>query len=270
LVAPAVNSIMRSLMVRTIETRFGPCRVMMREANGAAPIALLLHGSGGRAEIWSPVTGIFREVAPVAIEMPGHGESRLPLLSSVEDHVFLVEDVRAALAIETCVVVGHSLGGAIAIQYARDFPQRCHAVVAASAGPNFIVDFDRIAALEVSWESSIEHFARGQVSPDAAPDVLARARTVVRARDPKVLAHDLRICNAFDASGWLAKVATPTLVICAYEDPLTPLDGSLVLARQIARAVLTVIGPGGHSLMLEHPIRFARAIDAFIESLRTR
>jgi 4,5:9,10-diseco-3-hydroxy-5,9,17-trioxoandrosta-1(10),2-diene-4-oate hydrolase len=192
----------------------------------------------------------------------------LPFLTSVEDLVFLVEDVRAGLAVERCVVVGHSLGGAIAMQYARDFPQRCHAAVAASAGPEFIIDLERVATLETDWESSIEHFARGQVSPNANPEVLEKARALVRARNPKALAQDLGICKTFSARKWLGTVTTPVLVVCAYEDRLTPLDGSLVLAQQIASAALTVISPGGHSLMLEHPVRFARAIDAFIESLR--
>lgn len=255
--------------MRTVETRFGPCRVMTRQGGGTLPVALLIHGSGGRAEIWSPVMDIFREIEPVAIEMPGHGASASPFLTSVEDLVLLVEDVRAALAVERCVVIGHSLGGAVAIQYARDFPQRCHAAVAASAGAEFIVDLERNATLEADWESSIEHFARGQVSPHANPGVLEKARALVRARDPKALAHDLRICKTFSAHDWLARVTAPTLVVCAYEDRLTPLEGSLTLAQQIAGAVLTVISPGGHSLMLEHPVRFARAIDAFIESLRT-
>lgn len=253
--------------MKSIETRFGPCRVMTREGGSRLPVALLIHGSGGRAEIWSPVMNIFREVEPVAIEMPGHGESRLPFLASVEDHVLLLDDVRAALAAETCVVVGHSLGGAVAVQYARDFPKRCRAAVAASSGPDFIVDLARVATLETDWESSIEHFARGQVSPNATPEALDKARQLIRARNPKALAHDLRVCKTFAARDWLSKVATPTLVVCAYEDRLTPFDGSLVLAERIPGAVLTVISPGGHSLMLEHPIRFARAIDAFIESL---
>jgi hypothetical protein len=43
---------------------------MMREGGGTLPMALLVHGSGGRAEIWSPVMDIFQEIEPVAIEMP--------------------------------------------------------------------------------------------------------------------------------------------------------------------------------------------------------
>jgi pimeloyl-ACP methyl ester carboxylesterase len=229
---------------------------------------LLIHGSGGRAEIWSPVMDIFREIDPLAIEMPGHGESPLPFLRSLEDHVLLVEDIRSVLGVDQCIVVGHSLGGAVALQYARDFPSRCGAIVAVSSGPDFIVDLTRVAKLETEWEASIEHFARGQVSPNANSDMLDRARQLIRTRRPATLAHDLRVCTMFSAHNWLGRLQVPTLVVCAYEDSLTPFEGSRSLASRIPGAALSVISPGGHSLMLEHPIRFARAIDAFVEHLR--
>ncbi len=243
---------------------------MTRSPHAGLPVALLIHGSGGRAEIWSPVMERFREIEPVAIEMPGHGESGLRMLASVDEQVLLVEDIRTALGAEACVVAGHSLGGAVALQYARDFAHCCHAIVAASAGPNFIVDLPGVATIETDWERWVEHFARGQVSPGASPAVLEMARQLVRARKPAALAHDLRVCNTFNAHGWLDQIKVPTLAICAYEDRLTPFEGSRLLAERISGAVLTVISPGGHSLMLEHPILFARAIDAFMETLQSR
>lgn len=253
-----------------VETRFGPCRALTRARKraGTLPTALLVHGSGGRAEIWSHVVDLFEMIEPVSVELPGHGQSQRDPLKSVEDCAILVDEVRAALGAEKAIVVGHSLGGAVAQQYGRAYPDRCRAIVIASAGPNFDIDLGRVAAIERDWDSCIEHFARGQVSPGASPDMLARATQLVLERKPAVLAHDLRVCKNFDSLGWAREIGVPTLIVCAYEDRLTPIDGSLALLKLIDGAALSVISPGGHSLMLEHPIRFARAIDAFIEEMQ--
>ena len=253
-----------------VETRFGPCRILTRARNrpGTLPTALLVHGSGGRAEIWSHVVDLFEKIEPVSIELPGHGESKLDLLKSVDDCAILIDEVRAALNVETAVVIGHSLGGAVAQQYGRAHPDRCKAIVIASAGPNFDIDLGRVAAIEQDWNSCIEHFARGQVSPHASPAILAKATQLVLERNPAVLANDLKVCKNFDSLAWAQEIGVPTLIVCAYEDRLTPIDGALALLRLIEGSALTVISPGGHSLMLEHPIRFARAIDAFIEEIQ--
>ncbi|MEJ8570741.1 alpha/beta hydrolase [Microbaculum marinum] len=236
-------------------------------AQGGLP-TILVHGSGGRADIWSPVLSLFTELDPIAIDLPGHGLSPGPLCRSVEDAADVVDAVRRALGLSRVAVVGHSLGGAIAQSYALEQSEHCAGIVIANSGCVFFVDREGLPRILDNWPVMMEHFARGQVSPRASQSMMEAARQLVMKRDPAVLTHDLELCAGFDSRDWVSKIQPACLIVTACEDQLTPFEHSTDLLARIPHAQFTAIGPAGHSIMLEHPIRFAGAIDSFFRELR--
>ena len=227
--------------------------------------ALLLHGAGGNANIWEGVRDRFRSLRAYALDLPGHGASGGEPCKDMRTYAEAVDDVRRRLALEHVVIVGHSLGGMVAQWYARLYPATCRAIVLACSGPDYAVDPERLRQVGQDWDAYVEVNYPQQVSPQADRRLLDAARTLVRQRDPRVFRHDWLVCGAHDAKDWLGALSVPCLVIGAQEDRLVPLPGSLALYSLIPGAQLTVIGPAGHSVMLEHPERFVAAIDSFIE-----
>jgi pimeloyl-ACP methyl ester carboxylesterase len=103
---------------------------------GSGPALLLLHGITNSSETWEGVApwlvDRFRLVAP---DLLGHGESATPRGDySLGAHASGARDVLTALGIERATVVGHSLGGGIAMQFAYQFPERCERLVLVSSG----------------------------------------------------------------------------------------------------------------------------------------
>jgi pimeloyl-ACP methyl ester carboxylesterase len=103
---------------------------------GSGPALLLLHGITNSSQTWEGVapwlTERFTLIAP---DLLGHGESATPRGDySLGAHASGARDVLTALGIERATVVGHSLGGGIAMQFAYQFPERCERLVLVSSG----------------------------------------------------------------------------------------------------------------------------------------
>jgi pimeloyl-ACP methyl ester carboxylesterase len=110
-------------------------RVSYRRA-GDGPALLLLHGITDSSATWegvsTPLADHFTLIAP---DLLGHGESATPRGDySLGAHASGVRDVLTALGIERVTVVGHSLGGGIAMQFAYQFPERTERLVLVSSG----------------------------------------------------------------------------------------------------------------------------------------
>ena len=81
-----------------VETTTGRTHYLVADGDtGDAPDripAILVHGSGGIAEVWAPVMAMFGSIRAIAVDMPGHGESEGALAASVADAAAFIEDFR--------------------------------------------------------------------------------------------------------------------------------------------------------------------------------
>jgi pimeloyl-ACP methyl ester carboxylesterase len=110
-------------------------RVSYRTA-GSGPALLLLHGIANSSETWARVAPLLSEhFTVIAPDLLGHGQSATPRGDySLGAHASGARDVATALGHERVTVVGHSLGGGIAMQFAYQFPQRTERLVLVSSG----------------------------------------------------------------------------------------------------------------------------------------
>src|SRR4051794_3423267 len=104
--------------------------------SGEGPLLVLLHGIASTADTWSPVVaGLAARHTVIAPDLLGHGHSAKPRGDySLGAYASGVRDLVAALGYERATVVGHSLGGGIAMQFAYQFPERIERLVLVSSG----------------------------------------------------------------------------------------------------------------------------------------
>jgi len=119
-------------------------RVLAHERQGDGPVAVaLLHGVGGSRHIWSDeVSGTARALAQagftaLALDLPGYGESPLPAGLSIASMAQAVADTLQTLGFEQAVLLGHSMGGMVAQEFAATWPERVRALVLACTSPAF-------------------------------------------------------------------------------------------------------------------------------------
>ena len=103
---------------------------------GSGPVVLLIHGMAGSSSTWVPaLEHLAPHVTYIAPDLPGHGRSAKPRSDySLGAHASFLRDLLVTLGYERATIVGQSLGGGIAMQFAYQFPQRVERLALVGAG----------------------------------------------------------------------------------------------------------------------------------------
>ena len=232
----------------------------------AQPI-IFVHGSASSHLLWGRQVRATGEIThAVALDLPGHGRSTLPGRNSIEGYRDVLLGLLDALGFERVVVVGHSMGGAIAQTLALSHPDRVAGLGLIGTGARLRV----LPAIVEGVQNDLPHTARLVVEYSYAPTLngVERERAVAEfLACPAGVAHgDFIACNQFDATARLSEIHAPTLVICGRQDRMTPVKYSEFLASNITNAHLTLVDGAGHSVMLEQPEAVNQALLDFMRT----
>jgi pimeloyl-ACP methyl ester carboxylesterase len=232
--------------------------------------ALLLHGIGGRASLWAPTVAALAPRPVIAMDMPGYDGTR-PALTRFPE----LADAAAALLDGPTDVVGHSLGGMIALELALRHPSRVRRLVIVASSPAFGSRDPafREAFLAARQKPLDEGLGMAGVAaalvptmlgpaadPSAAPAAIAAMASV----DEAAYRITLATLTAFDRRADLPQVTQPALLIAGEADQTAPPRGMARMAEAMPDARFTVIPGAGHLLPLEAPDAFHAALLDFL------
>src|ERR1700759_5255895 len=127
----SVREVVPSLQFRTVHGYRRAFRIA-----GSGPVILLIHGIGDNSTTWETVQAkLAQRFTVIAVDLLGHGQSDKPRAEySVAAYANGMRDLLSVLEIERATVVGHSLGGGVAAQFAYQFPERCERLVLVGSG----------------------------------------------------------------------------------------------------------------------------------------
>jgi pimeloyl-ACP methyl ester carboxylesterase len=233
------------------------------------PSLLFLHGAGGDAAIWDAQAAYFRGRHPVyCLELPGHGLSAGHGEDEIASYAECVHTaLEAGLPPREWVVVGHSMGGAVALQLALDHPACLKGIVLAGTGAKLGVLPIIIKLLETDPEAfyrTIDLAAFCSNTPAQIREISSRS---IRRCPPQVALKDFKACNRFDVRNRLGEISLPSLIICGENDRLTPVRYSEFLHQHIRSSRLVLIPEAGHMLMAEKPDAFNEALHGFLDEI---
>lgn len=231
---------------------------------------IFVHGAGANHLVWGLQVHALADVArAVALDLPGHGRSTPPGRNSIEAYRDVVLGLLDALGFERAVIVGHSMGGAIAQTLALSHPDRVAGLGLVGTGARLRV----LPAILNGVQNDLVATARLVIEYSYAagmdPEFLRRAEAELCECPAPVIYGDFWACNQFDAMSRLAEIRAPTLVVCGREDRMTPPKYSVYLAKHIPNASLVFIDQAGHAVMLEQPDEISRVLLHFVELLQT-
>jgi pimeloyl-ACP methyl ester carboxylesterase len=214
---------------------------------------VLLHGYRAGADLWLPFTlpGLSTEHRVIAPDLPGFGYSGPLSHYDLPAYADALRSFLDALNIEQINLLGHSMGGQIAIALAAAYPDRVNALVLAdSAGmprvePRWLVPFKMLA------DSSLRHWR-------LYPSLM---RLGVRASAGR---EGLKLLQAAHVHGYLKSLTMPVLVIWGSRDRVVPLEHGALLVRAIPNARLAVVRGAGHMPYYQKPHEFNRIVLSFL------
>ena len=268
----------------------GSIRLLER---GAGRPLLLIHGITLQAGVWSPQMHLMADRYRVlAMDVRGHGESQAG--QDGFGRKVAARDVAAVLEhfdLRDAIIVGHSMGGMILMEFAGDFPDhleervsglvfmdtaayqllpRPALPIAQALGRRVKRRFEAgrpvpqraVGEDDLSW--FMTRMAFGSRPPARAVDQVRRFLEEVPQSTSLPSGIDLLDHDARDA---LRATRTPSMVLVGSRDTLTPVWAARRIARFLPRSRLEVLPGAGHQLMQERPAEVARLLDDFVAGL---
>jgi len=238
--------------------------------HGTIPL-LFLHGWQGSKEIWGPVTQRLRERRrTIALDLRGFGGSNAaPGPHAVETFADDLSALIAALDLDPLVVVGHSMGAAIAQRFAIDRPDAVEGLVLVSPVPASGVSLSpKTEALFRATAGDPEKanaWIAGLFSREPAPETRAIVRAAAAATPAAVALESFDSWTRLHFADEAATIDTPTLVLAGAAD--RPEFARERVADVIAGARFEIVPDAGHYLPLEQPARVAALVERFIDGL---
>jgi pimeloyl-ACP methyl ester carboxylesterase len=266
-------------------------RVAYRQA-GSGPVLVLIHGITSNSATWKRVLpSLARHYTVIAPDLAGHGHSAKPKGDySLGAHASGVRDLMLALGHERASIVGHSLGGGIALQFSYQFPERCERLVLVDSGglgrdvsmllraatlPGSEFVLPLLAATRLLDAGQAAGRLLGRFGLRARTDLEEMARghaTLSDAETRAAFVHTLRSVvepggQRVDASNrlYLAE-RIPFLLIWGEHDSIIPVEHGRRAHEHVPGSRLEVFSASGHFPQLDEPERFIEVLEDFVDS----
>jgi pimeloyl-ACP methyl ester carboxylesterase len=244
---------------------------------------VLLHAFPANRSLWQDVADRLASLVPVVlVDLPGFGGSPLPPPQSPPDLDVTVEAVAAVLdrlGSPRAVLAGVSMGGYVALGFARRYPERLAGLAlldtkATADGDEARANRERMA-VTVTGETGLRALEplrdslSGPTSRATRPQVVRALSGYLAAAQPDAVAWSQRAMAARpDSVALLPGLHVPAVVVVGDEDGVTPLSEARTMAQALPDAVLTVLPGVGHLSPLEAPDAVAAALTALMVRIR--
>lgn len=250
-----------------IKTKRAEIWAAFQRRRRAVPSALFIHGAGGSHLSFPAALRNLQALEPILVDLPGHGASKGAGRESIAEYALDVLALMDKCEIDSAIIVGHSMGGAIAQHLALEQRARVSATVLIATGPRMPVNPALIRDIVADTDTTIDRLVRWMWSRRAAAELIEQSAAILRSTPASVMQSDFIACDNFDMSAQLQRIAAPTLILAAENDMMTPAKLSRELAQGIPNSALEILPDAGHMLHLEHPNTTANFVARWLANL---
>jgi pimeloyl-ACP methyl ester carboxylesterase len=266
-------------------------RIGYRSA-GSGPVLLLIHGIASSSATWDRVLPLLADrFTVIAPDLLGHGGSTKTAGDySLGAQASGIRDLMIALGHERATLIGHSLGGGIALQFAYQFPERCERIVLVDSGGLGKEVSVHLRALSFPGAEHLPPFAfaprlqsagaaalgwLGRIGLHPAPsfaEILSCYASLADGETRSAFFHTLH--SVVDMNGQRPSAlnrlyllhGVPTMIVWGERDPIIPVAHARAAHEAIPGSVLHVFARVGHFPQLDDPERFAAVVRVFVDS----
>lgn len=241
------------------------------EEHGKGTPLVLIHGFPLNRSIWLPLVPFLKNRARLILpDLRGHGQTPLPEIG-ISTMRLMAEDIAVLmdqLKIECAIIVGHSMGGYVALSFAQAYPGRVAGLGLISTQAVEDTPERRLARLKQAEE--IKHKGMKVLLPmaeklTANPAQVEPLKTMIAANQPNGAMAALKgMADRPDMLEALADFQFPVLVLAGHADALIPVERSATMAQMLNRGWLVELPEVGHLPMMEAPQKTANSLEELI------
>ena len=233
------------------------------------PPVILIHGAGSNHLVWPADLRRLAGQRVLAVDLPGHGRSGGVAQQAITAYSDQMVDFLAALGLFQAVFVGHSMGGAVAIDLAVRHPAHVAGLGLISTGAYLGVDpaFLENLANPLTVPNALHTFRTRAFSQATSPALIDRYMQVMKETRTSVLYGDWHACAAFDQRESVVHIESPAWIIAGSEDRLLPVAYAHFLAGRLPAARLQILPGAGHMALLEQPGQVSHGLVQFLSAL---
>ena len=251
-------------------------RVALRRGSSGGLPLLIFNGVGANLELVAPLTAALAAIDSVVFDVPGVGGSPTPKLpyrfaglSRLANR--LMEQLGYQGQLD---VLGVSWGGALAQQFAFQYPRRCRRMVLAATSPGVLMVPGKLSVLRkmLSPRRYSDPGFLGRVGGELyggdfrdRPELLREHGQHIRPPKGRGYLYQLLAASGWSSLPWLRLLRQPTLVLAGSDDPIIPLINAKILARLIRNSTLHVVDDG-HLFLISRAPELAPVILKFLSA----
>lgn len=247
------------------------------KSSGQGIPLVLIHAFPLFSGMWEPqMKNIERMGRVIALDLPGFGrspgEAKTTIAKMAEEVAHLLDSIKIK---EPAVIAGLSMGGYVAFEFFRQFPERVKGLglFSTRAGADTPEACEkRLKTAEQIQQGGLESFAKkilpnlvGKTTLESNSELMREITGMISSNNPEGVAGALfAMAERRDSSDLLGSIKCPTLIIAGDEDALIPFSESETMHRQIAGSEFHLIPKAGHLVNLECPSAFQKVFEQFL------
>jgi len=237
----------------------------------AGEALICIHHTGGNCRNFDPLLeALYPRHSGVACDLPGHDRtSSLESLGSIEAMADFIAALVDTLAVgRPVVLLGHGMGGSVALQCALAHPKIVRALVVCGSGVDYACGDDLIDRARLVCEGKARReFEMAAFKKGVAPEIMRAGYMDTLKTDPRVIYPNLMAQRDWHAAERLAEIDVPTLVCVGDEEQSRVTREADRLVATISGARKAEVPEAGHMLPTEKPEALASVVDEFLGEL---
>lgn len=238
-----------------------------RTAGNGSTALVMIHGLAGDSRLFHNQIKYFspmhRIIAP---DLPGHGNSKEYTITTLDDYDDALNAILEKEKIKNSIIIGHSMGGAVAINYYFKHKSRVKALILVSTSSSFNINEEAVKAAEKDFYLFYESLIKNSFSKKAGL-FLAAAKNGISELHKTGIIKGLKVCSTVDLSEKVKGIEVPVLLIGNKEDNMVPIEHTADTGKNIKNSKIVIMDKKGHVPFFEESEIFNTEVEAFINSL---
>lgn len=231
------------------------------------PNLVFIHGAGGDKTQWEKQKSFFQQHGwgLISLSLPSHGQSSPSESLTLDDYVKTVHEIIINQKLENVTLIGHSMGGAIALQFILQYPGSIiDKLILIGTGAKLKVAPAFFDAIKTDFNRFLQLLGKLAFHKNTIAQIKLDNEEALRRNGGAIFLQDFKICDFFDIRSELHKITIQTLIIVGQDDQMTPVKYSTFLHKNVRSSQLAVIHEAGHYVFQEKPLAVNNEIYKFI------